>query len=159
MTRYRYIDIRNILLHEIICLWISFFVVTNEWFWFSNDIIDNYFTYNFAIIGVCFAIYSLTIPNLINLKNKKNLPAEPFKIIFNEMKISIYKLFICFSIGFIMIFFLKYFENCYFNCLYFIITFSILLATLFINFEILFDTAKSIFLIAELDAGNSKKHE
>lgn len=159
MTRYRYIDIRNILLHEIICLWISFLVVTKEWFWFTKDIMDNYFTYNFAAIGVCFGIYSLTIPNLINLKNKKNLPAKPFKIIFNEMKISKHKLFICSSIGFIMTFFLKYFENCYFNSFYFIITFSILLATLSINFEILFDTAKSIFLIAELDAEDSIKNE
>jgi hypothetical protein len=159
MIRYRYIDIRNILFHKIICLWVSFVIVYYEWFWFSKDIVDNYFAYDFAIVGVCFAIYSLTIPNLINLKNKKNLPAKPFKIIFNEMKISKYKLFICFSIGFIMTFILKYFENCNFNKFYFTISFSILLATLTVSFEILFDTAKSIFLIAELDAEDSIKNE
>lgn len=156
MISYRYRDIRNILLHELVCIWISFFVVSNEWFWFSKNIIEDYFTYNFSIIGLCFAIYSLTIPKLIELKNKKNLPFEPFKIILGEMKFSKYMLFICFVLGFLMTIILKYMENCYFDSFYCIVSLSVLLATISINFEILFDTAKSIFLIAELDAEDFK---
>lgn len=155
MNKYRYRDIRNVLLHELICIWISFFIVSNKWFWCSKNIIEDYLTYNFAIIGLCFAIYSLTIPKLIDIKNKQKLPSQPFKIVFEEMKFSKYKLFVCFILGFLMTLILKYLENCHYDDYSCIVAFSILLASISINFEILFDAANSIFLITELDTENS----
>lgn len=157
MRKYRYIEIRNILIYEIICLWVSFFIIHFKWSWFSKEITSNYITFNFAIIGICFAIYSLVIPKLLDFKIKKKLPQEPFLIIFREMKFSKRKLFISFSVGILMIFPLSFFENCQFNDFLYVIFFSIHLTTFLINFEILFDTANSIFLITDLDVLDSNE--
>ncbi|NUY82760.1 hypothetical protein HUK80_17790 [Flavobacterium sp. MAH-1] len=155
MHKYRLKDIRNFLIHELICLWISYFIVQNEWSWFSNILVENYFTFSFAVVGLCFAIYSLTIPKLIEIKHALKLEAKPFKIIFKEMKFSQYKLWVCFILGFVMMLTVKYFETCSDNKFACISALSILFSTISTSFEILFDTSKSIFIISDLGTVDS----